>query len=61
SIGTLELRQCSLTFEMLQFFAGARIEITTLLLESDGHEYLTYILGNKLGLTAKNVRLIIHP
>ncbi|KAK7014615.1 hypothetical protein R3P38DRAFT_3573346 [Favolaschia claudopus] len=46
---------------MLQFFAGARIEITTLLLESDGHEYLTYILGNKLGLTAKNVRLIIHP
>ncbi|KAK6997270.1 hypothetical protein R3P38DRAFT_3220825 [Favolaschia claudopus] len=50
SIGMLEFSQCGLMFEMLQCFAGAQVEISTLWIESDSHEYLTYILGNKLGL-----------
>ncbi|KAK7025824.1 hypothetical protein R3P38DRAFT_2529900, partial [Favolaschia claudopus] len=61
SIGMLEFSQCGLMFEMLQCFAGAQVEISTLWIESDSHEYLTYILGNKLGLKVKNICLKIDP
>ncbi|KAK7041029.1 hypothetical protein R3P38DRAFT_2768437 [Favolaschia claudopus] len=61
SIGMLEFSQCGLMFEMLQCFAGPQVEISTLWIESDSHEYLTYILGNKLGLKVKNICLKIDP